>query len=537
MLKKATILILFVCIALTATRFYNVSHPIDTPLPLIEIEQSDLSLSDDLTSFSGKWEGIWGGQIGRFIGKGIDTTVVVEKIDSSQASVILSFGSNADLGIVQGFNRFTVPVISAETNTLAWDWNKWGVSFEFTLSDDRTELIGNAKVLNTGEIFKAKLRKVELEQNQIAKNKPIVPYRYKQPLSLNDGWSTVNLDKTGFSEGKLSKLSQSIQLGEYKNIHALLIEDDGKLVYEQYFEGEDETGGGQLGHVVFAHDTLHDLRSISKSVTSILLGIAFKGELEQAIQRSLSTYFNELDDEDKNRLGEVSLKQALTMTSGLKWNETWVPYSSFNNDSNRMSRVVDPIKMVLSQPITKTPGKDWAYNGGLTELLAEIVQRKTGKDLKEFAEKALFEPLGISEYQWIGPPSWLNNRVSAAAGLRLRARDLAKIGSLYLHNGRWNDVQVVPEEWVDLSTQRHVDDIGLWSANGVWGYGFQWWHGNFVSPKKYSVIAGHGYGGQRVFIVPSEKLVITIFAGHYGFHVSDETEILHRIVTAKINDQ
>jgi len=154
---------------------------------MIEIDQPNVSLPGELAGFSGKWEGIWGGQIGRFVGKGIDTTIVVEKTDTSQASVILSFGSNDDLGAAQGFNRFTVPVTLKGSPTLIWDWDKWGVSFQYTLSSEQTNLIGNSKVLGTGETFATKLKKVEIGQVQIVTSKPVVPYQYMQSLVPGNG--------------------------------------------------------------------------------------------------------------------------------------------------------------------------------------------------------------------------------------------------------------------------------------------------------------------------------------------------------------
>ena len=150
-------------------------------------------------------------------------------------------------------------------------------------------------------------------------------------------------------------------------------------------------------------------------------------------------------------------------------------------------------------------------------VIAGLVQELTGRKFLEFAEEALFKPLGIEKFEWLGPLWWKRSGMpSAASGLRLRARDLAKIGSLMLNGGRWQSQQIVPAEWVELSGQRYREDLAPWDGDGTYGYGFQWWHGNFDADEgEFSAIAGLGLGGQRLFILPKEELVVTIFSGNY----------------------
>lgn len=143
----------------------------------------------------------------------------------------------------------------------------------------------------------------------------------------------------------------------------------------------------------------------------------------------------------------------------------------------------------------------------------------------------MFGPLGITDFEWLGPDGWTLDNPAAMSGLRLTARDLAKIGSVYLHAGRWQGRQIVPEEWVARSGERHVPEIGAWSSGGLWGYGYQWWIADW--PTGQRVIAGVGNGNQRLFAVPGERLVVTVFAGGYNAPTPHSERILDRVLAAR----
>jgi len=311
----------------------------------------------------------------------------------------------------------------------------------------------------------------------------------------------------GFRSTALEKLTSALEDGDYPNTHAVLIEYDGRLVYEKYFAGTDERWGQFLGERTFDAESLHDLRSASKSATSALLGIALSTDFDNALARPIGSFFPHL--KLRPGLDAVRLEHVLTMTAGLEWNEMTVPYTDPKNDELQMSNVEDPIELVLSRPLREKPGTTWYYSGGLTQVLAGVLQQITGKPFDAFANEALFTPLGITHYEWLGPSKWDSHMPSAASGLRMRARDLARFGSVYLHQGTWEGRQIVPEAWVERSIQRHVQ----LTHQGPWGYGYQWWVGTL---KGYEVVAACGNGNQRVFIVPMEHLAVTVFAGEYN---------------------
>lgn len=352
------------------------------------------------------------------------------------------------------------------------------------------------------------------------------------PQGKRDGWSVAKPSQVGLNPQKLADLTTSLQSGDIHNVHAVIIEHDGKLVYEEYFSGPDERWGRRLGTVTFDHRKLHDLRSVSKSVTTAVLGIALAGKHRQALGRPVTSFFPELEGKFGKGVEKVTLKHALTMTAGLQWNEMTEPYTSSKNDEIRMSFTDDPVAMVLGRDVINPVGTQWYYNGGLSQVLAGVVTRLTGTALDKFAAKALFRPLGIKKYEWLGEKKW--ESPSAASGLRLRARDMAKIGSMFLHQGRWNDKQIVPADWVDLSTQSHVKSIPWGNSTARYGYGFMWYPGTTSRGGSHHIIRAAGNGGQRIFLLPRLKLAITIFAGNYNVwkHHSD-AKILKAVLSAR----
>ena len=339
--------------------------------------------------------------------------------------------------------------------------------------------------------------------------------RYQTPPARNDGWKTADADSLGVDSARLANLTGSIRAWPELGVHAILIERGGRLIYEEYFDGFDERWGQPLGRVSMTAETRHDLRSVTKSVVSAMVGIAH-GEgvipsLDQPVVRWFPEY-PELDTPDRRR---VTLAHVLSMTSGFEWNES-VPYNDPRNDEIRMTRDSEPLRYALSRPFAVAPGSDFNYNGGLTHVLAAVLVRATKTSLQEYARTKLFEPLGITDAEWVGD---LAGMPAAASGLRLRARDVAKFGSLFLHGGKWNGKQVIPNGWVELSTRRHFrfrPRTGA-DAGGEFGYGYFWWYNCY--PSAAGMIEARtaiGNGQQRVFVLPGLDMVVTIFAGRYN---------------------
>ena len=352
------------------------------------------------------------------------------------------------------------------------------------------------------------------------------------PGEPTSDWTTGDPVAAGFDADALDALDADIRAGAFPNTHAVLVEHDGALVFEEYYGGSDERWGDPIPEREMGRDSLHDLRSISKSVTSALLGIALAAgseDFETAVSRPVASYLPEIEVGEGSEA--VTLHHVLTMTPGFEWNEMSVPYTDSTNDEIRLYNATDPAVEVLRRPVVHAPGSTWYYSGGTTQVLASIITELTGRTIDEFARENLFEPLGITRFEWLGPGAWTPDNPAAMSGLRLTARDLAKIGAVYLNGGRSNGRQVVPEEWVRRSSQRDVAEISEWDDGGIWGYGYQWWVGDLATGQR--VVAGFGNGGQRLFILPGEDLVITVFAGRYNASGPYSQQILERILAAR----
>jgi CubicO group peptidase (beta-lactamase class C family) len=304
------------------------------------------------------------------------------------------------------------------------------------------------------------------------------------------------------------------------NVHAVLIVKDGALVYEQYLEGRDENWGAYLGVVRFDRETLHDMRSTTKSVDSALVGIAMGNGSIRGVDTPVVDLLPEQTIVDREAKRSILLRHVLTMTAGLERDES-MPYTDLRNSEGQMIRSGDPIGYVLSRQLMAEPGSQFNYNGGLTELLAAVVRHATGQGLEAFATERLFAPLGIERFEW---RRHANELPSAASGLRLRPVDLAKFGYLYLNRGQWNGRQILPAAWVDESLREH------WQAPHF-GYGYQWRVPRFTAKgTPIEAFQTRGNGGQCTFVFPTLGLVVVTTAGNYNQFQGDRQFIPHRLI-------
>jgi CubicO group peptidase (beta-lactamase class C family) len=196
---------------------------------------------------------------------------------------------------------------------------------------------------------------------------------------------------------------------------------------------------------------------------------------------------------------------ALTMTMGLKWVEA-IPSNEDDNDEVRMHMASDPCRYVLGLPATAPAGQDYFYNTGALTLVSAIVRKATGRPLDEFARETLFRPLGITAVEWVR----YKGDSDAGGGLRLRPRDMAKIGQLVLAGGRWNGNQIVSKAWIETSTAPKIE------ATGGQYYGYLWFLGRSLpNGREVHWDGALGRGGQSIRIVPELDLVVVVTAGYY----------------------
>jgi CubicO group peptidase (beta-lactamase class C family) len=327
------------------------------------------------------------------------------------------------------------------------------------------------------------------------------------PIGGIDGWQIATPESVGMSKAALCPMVKWLAESKRDNVHAVLVVRHGKLVFEQYFTGADEHLGRSVGDVTFAPTVRHDERSVSKSIVALVMGIAIDRGWIKSIDAPVFSFFPEyanLATPEKNR---ITIRDLLTMSSGIEWHEEDVPYTSPDNSEIIMEESSDLLRAALAPPMVAAPGQIWNYNSGSTELLGAILKNATGKGVDELAATLLFAPLGITDFTWY---KHTNGGPHAAGGLRLRPRDLAKIGQLILQRGSWNGTQIVPAAWIDEATAPHL------MGEALFFYGYQFWLGrSLVNGQEIQWPAAVGLGGQRLFIMPSLDLVVVVNSGMY----------------------
>ena len=327
-----------------------------------------------------------------------------------------------------------------------------------------------------------------------------------------DGIKTGSLAESGLDSTIIHRVDTAVANGTYPNIHSVLIARHNKLVYEKYWPGKDQDWGTHLGMTAHGQDSLHDIRSISKSIVSACAGIAIQQGKIKSVEQRVFDFFPEHSKYDTGIKSLLTIKHLLTMSSGLAWNED-VPYDNPENSEIRMTRSPDVVEYVLSQPMDFPPGKVWKYNGGTTQLLAAIIQKTTGEKIDQFAKKYLFDALGVKRFEWRKYPG--TDLPAAASGVRLRSRDLLKFGLLYANNGKWGDKQIISGQWIKESFQAHIARPGAQRSSGSYGYQFWLWQ-DTLRNQLTSIVACVGNGDQRIFIDQTRDMIIVITAGNYN---------------------
>jgi len=327
---------------------------------------------------------------------------------------------------------------------------------------------------------------------------PKYGYEYQIPEQLDDGWQTSTLDAEGVDSGRINEMMGKILDGDIDNIHGIVVIKNGKLVFEEYFDG-------------FDRKTKHRIFSASKSVTSILIGIA----MDQNKLPDVDTNVYELLPEYEgtkwiDQRYDIKLKHVLTMTAGLDWSGWDYPGYDFRSPTRKMFVSSDWLKFVLDRKVSDPAGSRYIYNNGLTILLGEVIRESTGEGADIFAEKNLFAPLGITDYRWNkGPKSVLDT----AGGLWLKPRDMAKIGYLFLHKGKWYGKQIVSQDWVNESVMDHVNQYVFFGT----GYGYQWWCGKGkFNERVVETFYAAGHGGQYIFVCPALDCVTVVTSKWIG---------------------
>ena len=262
-------------------------------------------------------------------------------------------------------------------------------------------------------------------------------------------------------------------------LESLAVWHRGELVAERYLTGD--------------ADTLRDVRSVTKSVTSLLVGAALDDGRLTSIDRTLAEVAPDLVAGHGAGPAEVRVRDLLTMSTGLRWDEQRL------EEYLDWRRAGDPIDHYLSRPLVDPPGSRFRYSSAASHLLGEVVAATTGSPLDTYAAERLFRPLGIAEVRW---DRLADGSPNAASGLQLRTSDLVRIGRLVLDDGTVDGRQLISSAWIDESTRPHID-----TGEGN-RYGFQWW----VEDDPVPLVVASGYGGQTLAVAPDHDLVVVATA-------------------------
>lgn len=328
------------------------------------------------------------------------------------------------------------------------------------------------------------------------------------PEDVGDGWVTSTPAAEGMDGDALSRAFLDVQFGQYPHVDGMVVVRNDRIVAEGYFNG-------------YGRDGAHDLRSASKSITSALAGIAVdQGRL--AVGDRISAHlpgfesYRRMDDLKRS----ITVLDLLNMQSGLPCEDS-DPSSPGNED--KMYEQENWTKFLLDLPMQSAPGRVAQYCTAGVVLLGNVVANATEMPLEEFAARYLFEPLGITELSWRRSP---DGRAAGGGGMRLRPRDSAKLGQLFLDQGTWNGARVISDAWVRDSQQILTQIDGR-------GYGYLWWKRSFsIRGGMQDCYFAQGNGGNVIFVAPAERLVVMISGSNYDRPASSMTLLSRGILPA-----
>ncbi|PWI46405.1 6-aminohexanoate hydrolase [Candidatus Heimdallarchaeota archaeon B3_Heim] len=292
-------------------------------------------------------------------------------------------------------------------------------------------------------------------------------------------WRTSPLEKQGIDSKKLAEAIDYIMEND-PNIHSMLVIRNGYIVTDAYF-------------YPFAADAKHDIASVTKSITSTLIGIAIQKGYIKSVKQTVLDFFPgrkiaNLDEEKK----AITVEDLLTMKSGMKCinRPTEVTLGQMMGSPNW-------VQFMLDLPMTDKPGTHFVYNSGAVHLLSAIIHQASGMTTLEFAQNHLFNHLGITDVIWPTGPQGNNY---GWGSVRIKPHAMAKLGYLYLQKGMWDGEKILSPEWVAAATSKPDEHM---SEN----YGYLWW----LIPT--DVYFASGRGGQHIYVIPSKNMVVVFTGG------------------------
>lgn len=309
----------------------------------------------------------------------------------------------------------------------------------------------------------------------------------------------IRLDLTA-----IQQLMDDIGSGKWINVHGLIIIEKGKLVAEGYWNGSNAT-------------KLHDIRSASKSVASILTGIAIQNDFISSIDTKIYTFFPDFKptysdtispEQQEVWLNNLKIEHLLNMTSGFEYDD-W--YENFRGEYE-IQKSRNWVKKAATSKLVRQPGTFYAYNTASLVLLSEIIARTSQMSMAQFANNMLFIPLGIKNWKW----PQRKGVIYMGGALRITLRDMSKLGLLMLNDGVWNNQRLVSSDWIKSTTSRLDKNEPSWVRHGFHHHYLWWQFYEEILGTPIKAYYASGNGGQTIMFVPELEMVIGITTGNYN---------------------
>lgn len=317
----------------------------------------------------------------------------------------------------------------------------------------------------------------------------------KIQLNTISHYNGLEVSNSSFDKDKIKYLKGAIEEGIFKKINSIVVLKEGKILIEEYFNGENR-------------NSLHDPRSVGKSFASTIMGIAINDGLIKNETQTISDFYKLNQFQNFSKAKETAtIKDLLTMSSGFDGNDE--DDSSIGNEEN-MYPTEDWVKFALDLPYQDSIKNKWHYFTAGVVLLGDILNKSVPNGLEKYAENKLFKPLEIKNYKWQYTPQ---NVPNTAGGIQMNALDFAKYGQLYKNNGTWNNQQILSKTWVEKTLTKHKQITN----RDYEYYGYLFWNKTFkANNKEYEAFYCAGNGGNYIIIFKNEPLVIVITSSAYG---------------------
>jgi len=298
-------------------------------------------------------------------------------------------------------------------------------------------------------------------------------------------WPVSTPQAQGLDSTLIGGAVAQVRGGVFPYVRGFLVVRNGYLVAEHY-------------NSVYGKYSDGDVASVTKSITSALVGIALRERILDSLGQRMLSFFPDFVTPALDPLKQtITIEHLLTMRSGFDFDESQDYSGIYNNNTNWL-------RVTIELPLRDTPGAVFNYTTPNSHLISGILARASGLNTREFATRDLFVPLGITAGIWVQDPQ---GYYLGGSGMSFYPRDLARFGYLYIMHGRPDSVQILPADWVQISTQPHDNISRTWGEFTDVKYGYHWWTGIHNTDSLFMAV---GFGGQFVVVVPARNIVIVV---------------------------